>query len=359
VPSFQVKVGQRLLKAEVIRDILQVTYKDSLKDVDSFEISINNWDADKRTFKYSDKDVFNPGKLVELKMGYLNEEIQLMLTGQITSLRPTFPSGGQPTLAVSGLNLLHSLRRRQRSRPYRGMTDNDIARDVARRLGVEIEVKNGYAGSRIEHKYIFQHNQYDILFLMQRARRIGYDLYVKETGARGGAQGGTLYFGPSTGERRTTYELEYGKTLIEFQPNLTTAKQVNRVEVHAWDRVHKRPITGEAERENLETRGLPNARDQQQIARAFAEREEIIADRPVDNRDEANQMAQETLERIAKDMVKGSGSVIGLPGLRAGTVLHLEGLGERFSGRYFVTSTTHTIGGSGYTTRFECRLEEL
>ena len=61
----------------------------------------------------------------------------------------------------------------------------------------------------------------------------------------------------------------------------------------------------------------------------------------------------------AKQMVKGSGSTVGLPELRAGTVLHIGGLDECFNGRYFVTGTTHTIGGSGYTTKFDCRLEEL
>ena len=49
-------------------------------------------------------------------------------------------------------------------------------------------------------------------------------------------------------------------------------------------------------------------------------------------------------------MVNGSGSTVGLPDLRAGIVLQIDGLGDRFSGRYFVTATTHTIGDSGYTT---------
>lgn len=359
VPSFEVKVGSRFLDAEVIRDILQVTYKDSLKEVDSFEISINNWDADKRTFKYSDGNVFLPGEVVELKMGYLNEDMQMMLTGRIESLRPTFPSAGQSTLAVSGLNLLHSLRKRQRSRPFRDMTDNAIARQIAGDLGLDVEVKNGQAGDRVSHKYLLQRNQYDIMFLLQRARKIGYDLYIKETGPGGRAEGGTLYFGPSTGERQPTYELEYGKTLIEFQPDLLTAKQVKKVRVHGWDRVNKCPITAEADRNSLETRGLGSTQDQDRVERAFEEREEIIADVPIDNPDEAGLLAKETLERIAKNMLKGSGSVIGLPGLRAGSILLLKGLGTRFSGRYFVTSTTHTIGSGGYTTRFDCRREEI
>ncbi len=85
----------------------------------------------------------------------------------------------------------------------------------------------------------------------------------------------------------------------------------------------------------------------------------MIVNQPINSRKEAKTLAKQTLENIAKDMVKGTGNVVGLPDLRAGSVIFLEGLGDRFDGRYFVTATTHTIGDSGYTTRFECRREEL
>lgn len=70
-------------------------------------------------------------------------------------------------------------------------------------------------------------------------------------------------------------------------------------------------------------------------------------------------MAKATLARIHNEAVTASGSVVGLPDLRTGCTIHVAGLGLRFNGRYFVTGTTHTIGTSGYTTQFECRLEEL
>jgi hypothetical protein len=34
-------------------------------------------------------------------------------------------------------------------------------------------------------------------------------------------------------------------------------------------------------------------------------------------------------------------------------------VGERYSGRYFVTGTTHSIGEGGYTTEFTCRGEAI
>lgn len=359
VPAFEVKVGNDRLDREVIHDITRVSYKDSLTDVDSFEITINNWDAETRTFKYSDQRLFDPGKQVELWMGYFRRgDLRLMLTGEITSLRPTFPSAGQPTLAISGLNLLHRLRRKQESHTYRGRTDTQIAREIAARLSIGIRTGTADGVQEEPYAYILQNNQYDIVFLHERARRIGYDLFVEELPSTGRSSS-RIYFGPSVQVPRVTYELEYGRTLIEFQPNLTTANQVGKVTVRGWDNQRKKPIVGTATRGNLTTTGVGERGGQREIEQSFADREEVITDQPVNSDAEAKQLAKETLERISKDIIKGTGSVLGLPDIRAGRVLMLKGLGERFDGRYFVTGTTHAIGDDGYTTQFECRREEL
>jgi phage protein D len=48
---------------------------------------------------------------------------------------------------------------------------------------------------------------------------------------------------------------------------------------------------------------------------------------------------------------------VGLPDLRAGHKVHIEGLGARFNGIYFITDTNHTLNDSGYVTQFNARRE--
>lgn len=368
VPHFEISLGGRALGSDVVRDILSVTYKDSIKEIDSFEITINNWDtsnpnfenARSRTFKYSDTNLFDPGKKLHISMGYLGRgHMRSMISGEITSLRPKFPASGGPTLAISGLNVLHRLRQEQRSERYENMTDSQIAEQIAGRLNVRIEPRPGQAERETEYEYLLQDNQYDIIFLMERARRIGYELFVQDPGENEKLRNSRIFFGPSQSVVRGTYELVYGLSLIDFTPNLTTANQVGKVVVRSWDRNRKRTIEGTATRDQLETRGVGSRGGQAAIDNAFADRTETITDVPVESDAEADQVARESLENIAKDMIKGSGSTIGLPDLRAGSALYICGLGERFSGRYFVTSTTHTIDDSGYKTQFECRREEV
>jgi phage protein D len=351
VPAFELKLRGRPATKDVIRDVVSVSYKDSITDIDSFEIVINNWDADIRAFKYSDDTIFDPGTEVELRMGYRGGKgPDLMITGEITSLRPSFPSGGQPTLTIGGLNLLHRFRDEQRFVAYTDKTDSEIAVVIGQRLGARVRTDPLHEP---RHKYLLQ-DAFDVAFLMTRARANGYDLFVEES------DGGSprLYFGPSTGVRRPTYELVYGRSLVEFQPELTTAGQVGEVVVQGWDPVRARKIEYRARLPELETRGL-GAGDTANVQRSFAKRKEVVADRVVDSLAEARQLAVEILQQIAKGLVKATGSTVGLPRLRAGSVLEIGGLGTRFAGRYFVTDTTHAIGDSGFTTQFGCRREEV
>jgi phage protein D len=58
-----------------------------------------------------------------------------------------------------------------------------------------------------------------------------------------------------------------------------------------------------------------------------------------------------------KQMVTADGTTIGLPELRAGSVVEIGSLGSRLNGRYFVEKTTHSFSDAGYTTKFTARRE--
>ena len=60
----------------------------------------------------------------------------------------------------------------------------------------------------------------------------------------------------------------------------------------------------------------------------------------------------------ALEFVTGTASTIGIPELTAGRVVELRGLG-RFSGRYYVTRSTHTLGSGGYLTSFSVRTDSI
>jgi uncharacterized protein len=381
VPAFRLMIrGQ---DAEVQNnDVMSVTYEDSLDKIDSFNLTVMNWDPEARTFKYSDAHTFDPGQEVQLFMGYYlngNDKLQSMLIGRITTLSPNFPASGGPTLTVTGLNLFDRFRTAQMTQPFVKSTDTQIAQalvqkitqdlnkdpSVIPKLQLQIDPNDVTFNKKNEKPidYLLVNNQFPIVFLMERARRIGYELTLEDVSS--GLV--TFGYGPTSTVKDPTYVLEWGKTLISLQPNLQMTNQVSQVTVKGWNPSGKAKFEATITRAQLAAKspGIVNPSDLGVNDPGMDQKQEIVVDRPIQSQDEANNLAQNTLLQIGQTLVEAKGKTIGLPDLRAGVKVQIKGLGARFSGppggtpfSYLITSTTHTIGESGYTTDFTARMEQ-
>jgi hypothetical protein len=377
VPSYLVKVQNRELRQEV-NDILSVSYTDSLSDVDSFTLKVNNWNGaapvfDQTAFKYSDANTFNPWQDVEVWMGYMREgrdERRRMLIGEITSLVPDFPQSGPSTLTVRGLNLFHRFRTEQVTRPFFAEKDTavaerliaDIAESIRKRspglrLLLDPEDANRNKAREQPIPYLLVNNQYPIVFLMERARRIGYELAIEEKPGGAGREV-VFHYRPTSDVKRTTYVLEWGKSLLSFKPKLQVANQVAEVTVRGWSPRKKDKIEYTARRSDVAAEGIVSPADLAVIEPSLAQKREVVSDRPIQSDAEAKELAIKILRQVGQSLVEASGKTIGVPDLRAGVKVEIRGLGTRFSGTYVVTGTTHTIGEGGYTTDFTARMEK-
>jgi phage protein D len=386
VPRFEVKIEGAGLPRDVLRDVLQLTYHDSVSELDGFEMVVTNWDAGTREFKYvgSEKPndltgddararrfkLFEPcNKQVSVRMGY-RDGLRTMLTGTVTTMEPNFPSSGGPTLTVRGLNVLHELRRKPYTWAWENKTDSEIAQALAtltddethnKRFPLPVEIDSKAKNAEPRLPYIAQQNQTDIDFLFSRARERGYVMFIIEEQKlkNGTVRPRRLYFGPSHGGqgvvlRDVIYELEWGRALIEFKPTLTTANQVRSVTVRGWDRAAKKAIE---EKVDLDDPELNRNKDLHHLLERCDPHEDVVVNEPMFTKEQAKARARALLQDRQKAMVTASGTTVGLPDMRAGQLVSIKGLGARFDGVYFITDTTHSIGDSGYTTQFNCRRE--
>src|SRR5262249_8225172 len=124
-----------------------------------------------------------------------------------------------------------------------------------------------------------------------------------------------------------------------------------------WNPQTKREIKVTVKRSQIE--GIVTPSELQVEEPELAKKLEIVVDRPIQNEAEARLLAKNRLRQIGEVLVQAKGKTAGLPDLRSGVKIEIKGVGARFSGIYLVTSTTHTIGESGYTTDFTARMEKL
>jgi phage protein D len=279
-------------------------------------------------------------------------------------MEPSF-SSGPPVLQVRILNQLHRLRRKRYDGQWHDKKDSEIAEEIGKARDKELNNQPRFpwpirtdANAKAAEKPIFyvgQKNEFDIDFLWKRAHLNGYVVQAEPIPGETDKQ--RIYFGPSLDPAaQVTYLLEWGKSLIDFKPTLTTANQFKSVTVRGWDRKAQKAIEEKVDFTDPKLKTLN--KNLHHMIEQCDPREEFVVEKPVYTRDEARNLARSLLLEQHKHMVKATGTTVGLPKLRAGSKVVIGGVGSRLSGTYFVTSTTHTIGSNGYTTRFEARRED-
>jgi phage protein D len=366
-PGFEVRIDGVGLPRNVLRDVMEVTYHDDVNEIDGFELTVNNWDATSRRCKYIGSEtaaqlgasddasklftLFDPGgKTAELALGYVGS-LQTMVRGAFTTVEPNFPESGPPVLTVRALNILQQLRSKKFSYAWTSKTPSDIALNFnSLRNGSQPRLKTPWkvvvnstaASAETAIDYVAQKDQYDVDFLLQLAHGQGYTLEADETLQQ-------LYFGPSQSSLPTNYQLEWGKGLMSFKPSLSTANQWQSVTVRGWDRQAQKVISETVDLNDPQIKKINS-----DLHKMVQDRQQQVVDLPVFTAAEAKQRARALLMDRSNQIVKAHGKTVGLPALRAGTLVNIQGVGARLSGTYFVTKSTHTLGENGYVTEFDC-----
>lgn len=380
VPRFEVKIAGAGLPDDVLRDVVEITYKDNVDELDTFQITVNNWDDTNNRFKYIGSEtaqdlkegdeggqrfkLFEPcEKQVEISMGY-GAELTLMVTGTFTTMEPEFSPGAAATLNVRGINVLHQLRRKKYDDQFPQKTRSQIARLVgqredkklkARRFPIGIVTREGAEADEEKIFLVNQKQEYDIDFLWKQAREVGYVLTIQEKTNEHPRQ---LYFGPSEeSDNRVEYELKWGQSLIQCSPRLTTANQFKSVTVNGWNRDKQKAISYKIDLTDPKLKDLN--KDLHEMIEVCDPREELVVDEPVFSEAEAKEKARAILRDQLKQMVKINATSVGLPELRAGAIVTIGGLGCRLNGRYFIEQTEHIINDSGYQTKLQARREHI
>jgi phage protein D len=350
-PYFAIKIGGRTLEHGTTVDVLSVSITDTADRADSFSFSLRERHKKQGRFAggseliWMDSDLFDERKQVEIDIGYTGGPA-IKFKGEITALSPSFPSSGVPTLSARGFSFYCWLQRGQPRQPFKKVKDSDIARKIAEAVGLGAVVDE----TEVEYDLVPTNDATYDAFLRKRAQRIGFELVVKLD---------TLYFQRPRYIEETSpaLTLTWGTDLLSFNPSLSTYNMVSEVKTRGSQTSQgkeKRPVVGLAKAG--EERGKLGEKTGNEIAtETSGENPMLAAGHDLVSQQEARERALAELEARAMNYVQGKGSCIGNPELTARKVIRLGGLGGRFSGDYYVTSTTHTINSSGYRTDFEVK----
>jgi phage protein D len=343
IAAFSVKINGAEVSSDLALDIKQIVVDTNLYIPDMFMFEIHDpLDPNTSQPKWVDSSQLKIGAEVEVlaqkAQGNSVKPLSLM-KGQITSLEPEFTNHGYVTIVVRGYDKAHKLSRTKKTRSFLKMSDSQIASKVAQGAGLQASVDS----TSVTYDYVLQYNQTDWEFLLGRARRIGYQLYVQEN---------KLYF-KKMATSGGTIDLKWGETLLSFCPRLSGMRHVAEVEVRGWDSSKQQAIVATA-KSSAATSAAEIGEPTKNVAqKGFSATEKmVVVDQPVFSSSEATALANALCADINADTVVADGECLGNPDLKAGKHVKITGVGARFSGKYFVTSAKHTLVNGAHHTYF-------
>lgn len=340
VPEFDIIINGSPLPATAEPYVIGVTVDDDTDLPSMFMLELTGADSQNQDIPWIDDDnLFSVGNVVEVKLGYAGN-VESLIIGEITSLEPEFVFNRKPSLTVRGYDRRHRLQRGRKTRTFVQQKDSDIAAQIASEAGLTARTID----SKVVHDYVMQVNQTDMEFLQERSRRMQYEVMVQDK---------TLIFRPVANADSAIVTLTFDDHLLEFYPRLSSAYQVNEVTVRGWNPKQNKEIVGRASAgDEVSTMG-GQATGAALVKNKFGAAVGAISDRPILTQAEADQLAKARFNNMALTFISGEGICWGRTDLRPGKVIKIDGIGKRFSGQYYITSTLHQYTPhQGYQTHF-------
>jgi len=336
---------------ELLKDLLQISIEESLHLPAMFTLVIHNtYDSARKedkpwvhenSFKIGDKLKLGFARSTTEAPEFNKDDQQYLLDGEITAIEVNFTNKSDAHIVVRGYDVSHRLHRGRYNRSFLNKTDSDIVRQIASEVGIQLDQVDE---SGEPHDYLFQENQTNMEFLRERAARIGFELFIQDN---------KLNFRKP--ESKTSLNLEWLVDINSFSTRVTSAEQVSAVEVRSWDYSRKELITSTAQKEKPVTE-TGNGKGSSTSTKFNVDNPKmIVVDQPVFKPKEAEMMAQALCDELGGEFVYADAKADGNPEIRPGRVINLEGMGDRYTGKYYVTETRHFYRQRVYTTEFSVR----
>ncbi len=372
-PMFRIQINGGNLPAALRGAITSVTWTAGIEGSDSVEVTFAN-----QNLQWLDDPLLAVDNGFTLSIGYAPDPLEKVFVGEITGVEPSFPNGGMPTIHVTAHDFLQRLTHGKVDRTFAiklpkigtvPLPDPVVASLVSATnllipypdpIGAALStlmslVSYILAPQEAQHSVRTESHETDFEFLTTIAKDNGWEMYIDHTLE---PKGYILRFQFLLQDYSPSVTLQWGQSLSDFTPRLTTVGDIFGVSARVWIATLQVEfvivVSWDYDRAAFNLMIYPGLGDIASILGGKASK--TISIKPTGFPTSFREILSELLPRL-NNRLTGNGSTIGNPQIKPGKIINLVGLGSQFSGLYRVTSATHTFDGSGYRTSFKGRQE--
>ncbi len=328
--TFKVLIDGTELSASV--NVLNISVEKEINRMPSAKLVITDGDPASQEFSVSNESTLIPGKEIEIKAGYHSDE-ETIFKGVIIKhslkIRPQYS-----LLVVECRDKALKLTSGRKSKYFTDSKDSEIIDEIIASYGLESDV----GPTTQQHKELVQFDCTDWDFIVTRAQANGKICIVDD--------GKIIVKAPdfSQSELQTVV---FGSTLLDFDAEIDARNQFSKVTSYAWDQSKQEVSEAEAAdpsvalNGNLTPSDLASVIDTENLKLTYGG---TTSDGSI--QDWAN--ARTLFNQLSK--VRGRLKFQGIPACKPNTTLMLQGVGDRFNGKIYISAIRHEITEGQWTT---------
>lgn len=338
--------------ADIYPDLIGVEVELDDRLANMFRIRLPLKKLEDAAWSYLDDENFSIWKRVSIGAGFEGGAEEL-IAGRITHVKPTFePDQAQGFLDIWGMDESVLMDREEKLKDWPNKKDSDIASEIFNLYGFTPEVEDTEVVHDEAVSTIIQ-RETDMQFLNRLASRNGFECYV---------EGETAYFRkPRLDDTpQPVLACHFGDetNLNRFSIEVNGLIPAN-VAMFQVDRLNKEVLDSAAE-SSMQT-ALGDTGYSALLAAGMDPPKTYIAMNAVAGKTEMDALCQGFFHR-AEWFVSAEGEIAGnLYGhaLKARSTVTIKGVGETYSGVYYVSHVTHSFTPDGYFQYFKVKRNAL
>jgi Rhs element Vgr protein len=327
-----------LVNGTVLSEVYQVasiTVDKEINRIPFAQLVFYDGEAATQDFKLGNEDALIPGNEVEIKAGYHSDEETIFKGLIIRHSIKIRENNSMLIIECKDKAVKTTLGRK--SNYYYDSTDSDIIEEIldTHSLGADVE------STSYEHKELVQYRASDWDFMMTRAQANSKVCIVEN---------GSVKIAKPDFSSESVQTIAYGATLLAFDAEMDARNQFSKTTSYGWNPSEQEIVKTEANDPALALNGNLSVSD---LADVLAV--ENLELKHGGNYNSTILQEWSDAHTLFQQASKTRGRIKfqGIPEVKPGVVVTLEGVGDRFNGNVYISAVRHEISDGNWTVNAE------
>lgn len=321
--------------------VIGIVVNKEINRIPTAKIVIRDGEAADRTFAISNTNDLVPGKKIIIQLGRDGQNTQVF-KGIITKHAVKVKENGNTELHIECKDEVVRMAIGRKSRYYENIKDSELFDElIARYPGLQADVQS----TSITHKELVQHHISDWDFMLLRAEANSMLVQVND---------GRITIAKPDTSPEPVLQVSYGSSVLEFEAEMDARTQWKNVEAVAWDYSNQQLFRADASAVPFAEQGNIAG---EQLADTINLEKYLLHHSGHLPEQELQDWASGVLLRSRLAKIRGRARFTGYAAIKPGDMVQLEGVGDRFKGKTFVTAIRQEMGNGMWDTHIRFGLD--